>query len=190
MKSKKFKVLLIVLAFIIAVVIFYGFFPHKQFISLYSKKEAFERISEEYFNMKENFDVVDSLVEKKVFLKNEMEKIEIPAEIYPEEIISDLSLYAQKSKIDVSKIVFSESMPVSLDNQSTDEIIEEKTENSALKIGAMIEFTGHCDSLIEFIDNISNNNKNIAITDINLLSWTGDNVHGTMNLNFYAVLWN
>ncbi len=187
MKNNKFKIFILALAFVIAVIMLCELFPYKQFMKFYSKKEEFERLSEEYLNMKQNFDVVDSLVKKKMFFKNKVEKTDIPAEIFPEEIIFDLSLYAEESKIEVSKIAFSESVPVSLDNQSADEFIEEKTEECAVKVGVRIEFTGHCDSLLKFIDSIINNNKNVSITDINLLSWTGDRLYGTMNLNFYAV---
>lgn len=71
-------------------------------------------------------------------------------------------------------------------NQST----SEETNKDVMTVNSIsvnVAFESSYSDMLKFIDSIQNNPINIAITNVNTLSPTGDVIQGTMTLDFYSI---
>lgn len=72
--------------------------------------------------------------------------------------------------------------------QNTNETNNSENKNSIQQFKCELSFKGQYSQLSDFLNLISEYDRKIVVTDINIAQKTLDNITGTMNLEFYAVL--
>lgn len=148
-------------------------------------------VMDDYYKMKRNFQIHEALINKKEELINEIDKLNIEAEIFHEKIISQLHEKCIENDINILKINFSEITPVYLDNESREAIMNE-TINNEVKINAVaicvtLDFKCEYENMINFINSINLDEMMANIMNVRLLSWNDEEVYGVININFYAM---
>ncbi|GEM_PF-858920 len=142
-------------------------------------------ISHAYDNMLQNFKTYDSLEKRKSSLLDEINRINMETGILQEEIISNLYGHCSENNIIITKINFSETVPVYFDNEENSN--EDNKDKTAVTVRVTIEFKSNFDDMLELIDDIKNDDRDIAVTNMRLLSLDDNDVIGIMDLNFYAI---
>lgn len=185
--NKGNKLLYVILIILIILVLIFYFMPDEWLLKLDPVKGKYRTVSKNYNNMKQNFMTKNSLEERKQNLLNEIKRLNIETEIFHENIISDVYEQCINNNIEISKIVFSEVTPVSLNNNA--EILTEENNDKmeAMTLRVTLEFKCEYENMLKFIDDIKNDNINIAVSHMRLLSWNSNEVYGVIDLNFYAI---
>lgn len=137
-----------------------------------------------YEHMVQNFNIHDSLVEKKDQLLNEISKANIETRILQEEIISAVHGHCMDNNIVITKIIFSEISPV---NFNDEEISGKSDDAAAVTVGVSVEFKGSLDDVLNVIGDIKGDVQDIGFSNMRLLSMHDSDIMGVMDLNFYAM---
>lgn len=137
-----------------------------------------------YERMVQNFNIQDSLVEKKDRLLKEISEVNIETRLLQEEIISTVYGHCLDNNIVITKIIFSEISPV---NFNDEEISDESNGAAAMTVSVSVEFKGSFDDVLNVIDDIKGDVQDIGFSHMRLLSMDDSDIMGVMDLNFYAL---
>ncbi len=176
----------IIILTVIILLLFYYIMPDSWLLKLNPTKGRYIKTSQIYDNMIQNFKNSDYLEKEKDNLLNGIGKNNIETKILQEEIISNLYKHFLENNIAITKINFSEVVPVYLNNDEENVIEDNKEEASSLHV--TVEFKSDYHNMLEIVDDIKNDNMYIAVTNMRILSPDYNNdVIGVMDLNFYAM---
>lgn len=157
---------------------------------LNKRKEVYE-INKTYNSMMENIKMKEVIEKENLDLKSNIKNLQINSNILYEEVLRNLNSCILSNSIEVDKIEFSEVLNGSLNNENTnfynDEITIVEEISSLGLINVNIEFKSNYVNILSFIDSIKDNNKNISITKLSLLSLENKYIYGIINLNCYAI---
>ena len=126
-------------------------------------------------------------------LLKEINSLNVLTEIKQEQIIEILNKTMLNCNIEAISIDFSEEIPISVNNSNNkiemlaDEITNEDTIHNAVMISVQVEFKSNYNNMIEFVDELQKIPMEMVIESIRIYMENG-NVHGVMDLSFYAVL--
>lgn len=181
--STRYLKVIILILIILALLLYIA--PDNWIPKFNTKLGKYMEISRDYENMLQNFKVHDSLEKKKSRLLDEISRVNVEAKILQEEIITNLYGHCLENNITITKINFSEVIPVYLDNAENSN--EDNKDETAVTVHVTVEFKSNYCDMLELIDNIKNDDRDIAVIHMRLLSSDGIAVMGIMDLNFYAM---
>jgi len=185
------KVLCVVV--IIGLVIFalYLVLPDEWYLKLNPIKDEHMKISVDYENISRNFKMENTYEKRKVELLNEIDNLNMETKLLQEKIISILYEYCLKDNIEINNITFSEIMPASLTNDSSDEnndtYKQSEYETASVFMCVSLELNSSYEEMLNLVDDIKNDHMDIAVTNMRTVSLNGDVVYGVIDLNFYAI---
>lgn len=180
--SKHLKIIILT---VIVLLMCYYIIPEDWLLKLNPAKGNYIKISQVYGNMLQNFKNYDYLEKKKSSLLDEISKINLETKILQEEIISNLYKHCLDNNIVITKINFSEVVPASFNND--EENLNEDNGEEAASVRVTIEFKSNYHNMLEFVDDIKNDDIDIAVTNMRVLSPDDSDIIGVMDLNFYAM---
>ncbi|MGB4438579.1 MAG: hypothetical protein WBJ13_04990 [Sedimentibacter sp.] len=189
--SNMIKVLCAVAIIGLIIFVLYLILPDGWYLKLNPIKDEHMKISVDYENISQNFEMENTYEKRKIELLNEIDNLNMETKILQEKIIYILYEYCLKNDIEINNITFSEIMPASLTNDIPDENYDTYEqvdyETAAVFICVSLEFTSSYEDMLNLVDDIKNDHMDIAVTNMRTVSLDGDVVYGVIDLNFYAI---
>ncbi|MGD9567346.1 MAG: hypothetical protein AB7V48_03320 [Sedimentibacter sp.] len=156
-----------------------------------SKFDEYEQISASYENISQNLKHLKTYEKTEQELINEINELNILQNIYQEEIINIINDILEFCEINPEKISFSEIYTVNINEMDNEEFVADNAGIEIIEAEAMtvnIEFSSTYDSLVSFIDEIQNFDKDIIISNIRIIKHEeGEDILCIINLSFYAL---
>lgn len=149
--------------------------------------EEYNMAKETYESMTFNILMKDEILNRNKELINEINNADIDKFLLQEDIMLFIDVFSKENNVAIEEIVFSEQSYVT-NSADEDGYDSENIRNfDALIINVNIKFKCSFDNMLKFIDNIKNDNKYVAISSFNLLSWNENVVYCQVNLCFYTI---
>ncbi len=187
-KIKRLLIIIAVIFFVFAAVLF----VIRPAASFNYANEEYLQILKRYNNMYGNISMIQYLAEEKKALTDKKNNLNMFAELRQEEIFKIINCYLSNSDIYVTKLNFSEAVPISpreQDETEAENSVEAESDDSpkAVVMSVNFEFKSDYESLLRFIDELQGYPADISITDMHT-TFSGDGlVFTVMNINFYAL---
>lgn len=153
-------------------------------IKLNPIKYEYSETSIKYESMSRNFKMKREYEHRKEELLIDINNFNLETNIFQELVLIVVYGYCSLNNMEISNINFTEVIPVSLTESVNEEILNEIP---GVYMCSTIEFKSTYDNMMCFIDDIKNDDMNIAIIDMRTIAWEGDVVYGIVNLKFYAL---
>jgi len=152
-------------------------------------KEEYNLTSISYEKMNKNFELKKYYEDMEQRLLCEKYNFNVLQYLRQEEILKILQIYLYSNNINLTKINFSEALPVSINNSIDDSIIasQENDYYRILNMSVNIEFNSNYDNMLSFIDGLQNNTTDMSIVNISTTLSEENMVFVTMDINFYAI---
>lgn len=152
-------------------------------------KDEYNLMSMSYEDMNQNFVMKKYYIDMEKELLDEKNNLKLLNCLKQEEILKVLHSYLSSCNINLTKLNFSEELPVSLNNpmDETIVVIEENDDPRILMLNVNIEFNSNYENMLIFIDGLQNNPIDMSITNMNATLSEGNTVFVSMDINFYAI---
>lgn len=154
------------------------------FFKLNPIKNEYSETSIKYESMSRNFIMKSEYEQRKEELLSEINNYNVETNILQEQVLAVVYGYCTENNIEITNINFTEIIPVSLSETLSEEILHE---TPGIYMCLTIEFKStYCDMLF-FIDDIKNDDMDIALTNMRTIAWEGDVIYGVVDMKFYAL---
>jgi len=152
-------------------------------------KEEYNLTSISYENMNKNFELNKYYEDMEQRLSYKKYKFNVLQYLRQEEILEILQFNLYSNNIKLTKINFTEALPVSINNSIGDSNIsmQENDYYRILKMSVNIEFDANFDNMLSFIDGMQNSTIDMSIANIRTSLSEENMVFVTMDINFYAI---
>lgn len=168
------------------------------------KRDEWDIAKRSYEGMLENLSMVKHYEIKREEYLSKLKGSSFSKKLSQEMIISVLNNYTWKRSIQILNIKFSDLGLLSVDEDI--EIVEsgygdgtgagagygddyggDLDLDKCKSMGLTIEFKSSFDVLLDFIDDINQNENDISIRDIRIITWNEDLIYVVLDMKFYAV---
>lgn len=170
---------------LLAVIIFTIIFVAFRFAD--TRRKEWDITKGKYEEMLENLSMEKYYEAKKVEYFKILNKSSFCNELSQEKIITVLNNYTGKNNIQILNIKFSNGEFAAVDKDI--EIVESDDGDldRCQTMGLTIEFKSSFNVLLDFIDDINENESYISINDIRIISWDENLIYVVLDMEFYAV---
>jgi len=147
-------------------------------------KDEYSETSIKYESMSRNFIMKSEYEQKKEELLSEINNYNVETNILQEQVLSVVYEHCTGNNIEITNINFTEIIPVSLAEAPSEEILHE---TPGVYMCVTIEFKSTYGDMLFFIDDIKNDDMDIALTNMRTIAWEGDVIYGVVDMKFYAL---
>ncbi len=158
------------------------------FGSFYKKlnpiRDEYSETSIKYENMSQNLIMKSKYGQRKDELLDEINNYNVETDILQEKVLAVVYQHCMRNNIAITNINFTEIIPVSLAESESEEIL---SEIPGVYMCLTIEFKSTYVDMLVFIDDIKNDDMDIALTNMRTIAWEGDVIYGVADLKFYAL---
>ena len=188
MVIKRLKLINILIVFI-AVVFIGMFLMYKEiYIKFNPLIEEYNMAKETYESMSLNTLMKDEILNRNKELINDFNNINIDKFLLQEDIMVFIYTLSKVNNVTIEEFVFSEQSYVANSGDEEGFASIDKSNLDTLIINNVnIKFKCSFNDMLKFIDDIKNDNKYVAISSFNLLSWNENVVYCQVDLCFYTI---
>lgn len=179
--------ILLIAGIILAVII--GNIPENIYLKISQVIDEYKEVQSTYETMTINFKMKDYYEERKIQLVNEVKSLDYETQIYLEQIIDLISYQCVNNGIEIQNISFDN---IELFNSEDIEQLSKQGNNTEAKnsmsvLHATAEFNCGLDNILDLIDDLKIESRNIALSNIRVLRVDDKLVNVSADMNFYYI---